>query len=63
MSFSAISVLAPQKTEAVSAGDWKPGRIIDDAVFFNKNAMSVGQIQDFLNAKVPNCDRWNSNNF
>jgi hypothetical protein len=55
-------------TYAVTAADWKPGRIIDDAVFADKNSMSVADIQAFLNAKVPACDtygttstsRWNS---
>ncbi len=32
------------------------GRIIDDAVFNNKNSMSVQDIQSFLNGKVPTCD-------
>ena len=63
LSFSIFSIISTQKTNAVSAGDWRPGRIIDDAVFFNKDSMSVGQIQDFLNAKVPNCDRWNPTTF
>jgi hypothetical protein len=63
LSFTAISILAPHKTQAVSAAEWKPGHIIDDAVFFNKDTMSVGQIQDFLNAKVPACDRWNPTTF
>lgn len=40
----------------VNAASWKAGRIIDDSVFYNKNAMDVGQIQAFLNSKVPNCD-------
>ena len=54
-----VSVLAPlQQAEAVTASDWRAGRIIDDAVFYNKDSMSAGQIQDFLNAKVPTCDRW-----
>ncbi|NTW61167.1 hypothetical protein HGB24_00580 [Candidatus Saccharibacteria bacterium] len=35
---------------------WDPGNIISDVVFTNKNSMSVGQIQDFLNSKVPVCD-------
>ncbi len=30
-------------------------RIIDDQVFTNKNAMSAAEIQNFLNARVPNC--------
>jgi hypothetical protein len=49
----------PQKTQALSGSQWKPGRIIDDGIFFNKNSMSVSQIQTFLNKKVPVCDRNN----
>jgi hypothetical protein len=56
-------IAMPQQSKAVSAADWKAGRIIDDAVFFNKDSMSVQQIQDFLNSKVPNCDRWNPTRF
>ncbi len=41
---------------AVSGNDFNAGRIIDNEVFYNKNAMSVDQIQQFLNSKVPNCD-------
>lgn len=52
-----LSLVPVQNISALSAADWKPGRIIDDSVFFNDNSMSVQQIQDFLNAKVPNCDR------
>ena len=44
------------RTLAVSGADWKPGRIIDDAVFQNKSSMSVAQIQQFLDSKVPTCD-------
>jgi hypothetical protein len=55
--FSGISSLVPTNAKALSGSDFKAGRIIDDAVFFNKNAMSVDQIQQFLNAKVPTCDR------
>ena len=32
------------------------GKIIDDSVFTNKSSMSVSQIQNFLNSKVPTCD-------
>ncbi|HEX6258666.1 MAG TPA: hypothetical protein VFZ48_04255 [Candidatus Saccharimonadales bacterium] len=35
---------------------FKPGRIIDDSIFSNVNTMSAGQIQGFLNSKVPTCD-------
>lgn len=41
---------------ALSSGDFNPGRIIDDFVFENKSSMSVQDIQNFLNAKVPSCD-------
>ncbi len=41
---------------ALSGSDFSAGRIIDDAVFFNPNAMTPGDIQTFLNAKVPVCD-------
>jgi uncharacterized protein with LGFP repeats len=50
-----VTFALPQKTQALSGSQWKPGRIIDDAVFFNKDSMSVSQIQSFLNSKVPNC--------
>ena len=33
-----------------------PSRIIDDVIFTNNSTMSVTQIQDFLNSKVPTCD-------
>lgn len=41
---------------AVAARDWTPGRIIDDALFYDKNSMSAADIQTFLNAQVPSCD-------
>jgi hypothetical protein len=55
---SLISTLSflPSSASALSGSDFNPGRIIDDLVFFNKNSMSVSQIQDFLNSKVPTCD-------
>jgi hypothetical protein len=58
----ALLVLAPlvlQKplpTQAVTASDWRAGRIIDDAIFTNANDMSVSDIQAFLQSKVPVCD-------
>lgn len=42
---------------ALSGSDFQPGRIIDDSVFHNKDAMNIDQIQAFLNSKV-SCDRW-----
>lgn len=43
-------------TSALSPSDFNPGRIIDDAVFYNSNAMTAQQIQTFLNERMPNCD-------
>ncbi len=44
--------------QAANGADFQAGRIIDDIIFTNKDAMSVQQIQAFLDAKVPVCDRW-----
>ena len=53
----AFSVVgSPQQTSALNGSDFNPGRIIDDEIFFDSNAMSVNQIQNFLNARVPTCD-------
>ena len=53
----AIAITLPiGKTSALNGSDFNPERIIDDAVFYNSNAMSSVQIQAFLNAKVPSCD-------
>ena len=41
---------------ALSGNNFKPGRIIDDTVFFNASSMSSNEIQQFLEAKVPVCD-------
>lgn len=35
---------------------FEPGRIIDDDVFTASGSMSVTDIQNFLNSKVPSCD-------
>ena len=43
--------------QAISASEFNPGFIISDSQFYNGNAMSQAQIQEFLNAKCPtnNC--------
>lgn len=46
------------RAAAISATDFKAGRIIDDAVFYNKDTMNVQQIQAFLDRLIPNCDVW-----
>jgi len=45
---------APASVSA-DAASFDPGYIIDDSKFFDPNAMSVAEIQAFLNSKVPNC--------
>lgn len=45
-------------SHAVTASDWKAGNIIDDQTFSDGNGMSVQQIQNFLNNKVPVCDTY-----
>ncbi len=47
--FMAINV------SAISGNDFKPGNIIGDAAFYDKDAMNPGEIQAFLEAKVPSC--------
>ena len=47
-----------QNAYAVKATDFNAGRIIDDEIFYNKDSMSVQQIQDFLNKQVGSCDTW-----
>ena len=34
-----LPVVLPQKANAVTASDWRAGRIIDDAIFYNKNTV------------------------
>ena len=41
---------------AIDARTFNPGNIIDDVNFTNTNTMTVGQIQSFLESKMPNCD-------
>ncbi len=52
----AIVALVPKNAHALNGFDFDAGRIIDDGVFYNSNTMSLGDIQLFLNAKVPTCD-------
>jgi len=57
LSFLAIALFIPR---AASAASFDAGRIIDDSVFTNKSSMSVGDIQNFLNSKVPTCDTYHA---
>lgn len=55
-----ISSATPKTVTAANGNAFNPNRIIDDLVFNNTNAMSIGDIQNFLNSKVPSCDRWHA---
>jgi hypothetical protein len=48
-----VSVL---KAEDLDSSDFNAGNIVSDSNFFDGDAMSVEQIQQFLDAKVPVCD-------
>lgn len=50
------SLISAQPAVAVTGGDWRSGRIMDEAVFRDKNTMGAQQIQTFLGVKNPNCD-------
>ncbi len=49
-------------TASASIAGFQAGRIMDDSVMADKNSMSVNDIQNFLNSKVPNCDTNGSQN-
>lgn len=49
--------------KALNGSDFRAGRIIDDVVFYNKSSMGVQDIQNFLNAKNPNCDKWGTQSY
>lgn len=51
-----LLIVFTHKSEAVDATQFNASRIMDDAVFYNASSMSAGQIQTFLNGKVPACD-------
>lgn len=53
---SAFWTLVPRNADALTGSEFNPARIIDDDVFFSANTMNTGDIQNFLNAKVPSCD-------
>jgi hypothetical protein len=56
LTVTGLTALAPaEPAAALSGSDFNPGNIISDAKFFNGQAMGAGDIQAFLNAKVPSC--------
>lgn len=51
------SFLVQQNVKALSGSDFNPGKIIDDSVFYNSDSMTVNQIAQFINSKMPGtCD-------
>lgn len=52
------TLFSPAPTMALPVVGFQAGRIIDDAIFTAKGTMSVTQIQNFLNSKVPVCDTY-----
>ncbi|HYH74976.1 MAG TPA: hypothetical protein VD735_03365, partial [Candidatus Saccharimonadales bacterium] len=63
----AVSLMPTPKADALNGNQFRAGRIIDDVIFTNANAMNVYDIQAFLDSKVT-CDtngtkqstHWNS---
>lgn len=53
---SILFTLSNQKIQAVSGSDWSAGNIVNDSLFYNSSAMSVEDVQYFLNSKIGNCD-------
>jgi hypothetical protein len=50
------ATVAPvDEAAAANASDWNAGNIIDDAVFYNGDAMSSNDIQAFMERQVPSC--------
>ncbi|MDN5275173.1 MAG: hemagglutinin-like protein [Candidatus Saccharibacteria bacterium] len=59
LSFFGSVFLPPNNANATNASGFDPGRIIDDAIFYDPGSMGgPSNIQNFLNAHVPACDTW-----
>lgn len=48
-------IAVPSRSEALDGTTFNPENIISDGVFFNGQAMTALQIQEFLNSQVPHC--------
>lgn len=53
-----VIAITPLSAKALTGSDFNAGRIIDDSIFTNSHAMSMMDIQAWLEAKVPVCDTW-----
>ena len=58
---TALIATLPRQTTAADLNNFDPGFIIGDDVFYNSSTMSVSDIQNFLNSKVPSCNVNHSN--
>lgn len=59
--FYGLAINNTPESNAVSALDFKAGRIIDDEVFYNPDTMTVAEIQAHLDKYSANCDMWGTN--
>ena len=59
--FYGMAINNTPESNAVSALDFKAGRIIDDEVFYNPDTMTVTEIQAHLDKYSANCDMWGAN--
>ncbi|UOE44492.1 LGFP repeat-containing protein [Agromyces larvae] len=50
-----LIAIPQQSSIAANGSDFDPGFIIADDLFYDGAAMSAGQVQSFLNARVPQC--------
>lgn len=58
--FASLAAMPPSNEAfAVGGNDFDPGFIIADELFYDGDAMSVAEIQDFLNARIGNCNNGN----
>lgn len=55
LSHNTASLFASSPAHALDATGFDPGYIVSDSVFFDGYAMGSAQIQQFLNARVPQC--------
>ncbi len=58
LSLGLVGSALPQSASALSGTDFRAGNIIADGVFYDGGDMSLYDIQNFLNSKVPVCDTW-----
>ena len=50
-----VAIVPSAAAQALSGSDFQAGYIISDSNFYDSNSMSVADIQNFMNARVPSC--------